>query len=306
MINCGPDGVPSTSTLIAFESAARLGNFSRTARELGTSQSAISRQIGSLERQLSARLFERSRTGVSLTAAGHLYRKAVLVGLGALRAGAAGVAALSDVEPAEVVIACSEEVSRLLVIPGLDALREALGAETQVRILARSHGIVSAPPEIEADVILTWDAGIAAPEDRAVIAAEAVGAFCSPGYAALHAEVLDGPVAGWGGLTFLCPSGPAEHRASWEMWFEAAGRPATGPRYGARDSYTYALEAALAGHGVVLGWRHLVGPHVESGLLVALPGGFVETGRRFHAALTPRGRNRPLARRCLAFFGGAE
>ena len=131
MTGRGPDGVPSTSTLIAFESAARLGNFSRTARELGTSQSAISRHIASLEAQLSTRLFERSRTGVSLTAAGHLYRKAVLVGLGALRAGAAEVAALSDVEPAEVVIACSEEVSHLFVMPGLDALREALGAETR-------------------------------------------------------------------------------------------------------------------------------------------------------------------------------
>ena len=127
MTGRGPDGVPSTSTLIAFESAARLGNFSRTARELGTSQSAISRYIASLEEQLSTRLFERSRTGVSLTAAGHLYRKAVLVGLGALRAGAAEVAALSDVEPAEVVIACSEEVSHLFVMPGLDALRERWG-----------------------------------------------------------------------------------------------------------------------------------------------------------------------------------
>lgn len=303
MTDRGPDGIPSTSTLIAFENAARLGNFSRTARELGTSQSAVSRHIASLEKQLSARLFERSRTGVSLTAAGHLYRKAVLVGLGALRAGAAEVASLSDEKPSEVVVACSEEVSHLFVTPRIEALRQALGPGTAIRILAHAHASATIPPNNEVDVLLTWNEGTAAPEDSAVIAAEAVGAFCSPGYAALHAEVLSGPVTGWGGLTFLCTAGSEEHRASWETWFEAAGRPASEPRYVPHDSDTHALDAALAGRGVVLGSRHLVGRYVESGLLAALSGGFVETGRRFHAALTPRGRNRPLARRCLTYFG---
>ena len=305
MTDRGPDEVPSTSTLIAFESAARLGNFSRAARELGTSQSAISRHIASLERQLSTRLFDRSRTGVSLTAAGHLYRKAVLVGLGALQAAAAELAALSDEEPAEVVIECSEEVSHLFVAPGLDALRKTLGAGIRVRILVRSHGNASVPAEAEADLILAWDEGFAAPEECTVIATGAVGALCSPGYATLHAEVLAGPVAGWGGLTFLCTTGPVEHRMPWDTWFAAAGRPASGPCYKAYESYMHALDAALSGHGVLLGWRHLVGRQLESGLLVALSGGFVETGRRFHAALTARGRNRPLARRCLALFAEA-
>ena len=304
MTDRGPYRVPSTSTLIAFESAARLGKFSAAARELGTSQSAVSRYIAGLETQLSARLFERSPTGVSLTAAGHLYRKAVLVGLGAIRAGAAEVAALVDEEPAEVAIACSEEVSHLLVLPRFEALRAALGERTRVRVLTRSPGIVSALPEPRADVILTWDQAIAAPKDRAVVATGAIGAFCSPGYAAVHTGALNGPVSEWGGLTFLRAGGPPEDHASWETWFDASGRPATGPRYEDHDSYTHALEAAVAGRGMVPGWRHLIGRHVDAGLLVALPGGFVETGRRFHAALTEKGRKRPLARSCLAFFAG--
>ena len=57
--------LPSTSTLLAFESAARNSSFSQAASELGTSQSAISRHIGDLESQLGARLFERSARGVS-------------------------------------------------------------------------------------------------------------------------------------------------------------------------------------------------------------------------------------------------
>ena len=87
----GPYRIPSMSSLIAFETAARCGSFSGAARELRTSQSAISRHIANLEKQLRARLFERSPTGVSLTHDGRRFHRAVLVGLGALRAGAVGV-----------------------------------------------------------------------------------------------------------------------------------------------------------------------------------------------------------------------
>ena len=301
----GPYRVPSTSALIAFESAARHGNFSRAAHELGTSQSAISRHIASLEKQLSARLFKRSPTGVSLTGAGRRFQKAVLVGLGALRAGAAEVAQVSAGEPAEVMIACAEEVSYLFVMPRFEALREALGERVRLRVLALSSGIEHLLPEPAADAILTWDAGIAAPGDRVVVAREAVRPCCSPGYAAVHLETLNGPATGWGRLTFLDLARPGESRASWERWFEAAGRPAGRPRYEDYDSYVYALEAAVAGRGIVLGWRHLIGKHVETGALVALADDFVETGRRFHAVLTDKGRQRPQARACLAFFDGA-
>ena len=56
------------NALIAFESAARHGNFTLAGRELRTSQAAMSRQIGKLETWLSVRLFERS-PGVRLVAA---------------------------------------------------------------------------------------------------------------------------------------------------------------------------------------------------------------------------------------------
>ena len=62
-----PLRLPATSALIAFETAARLGSLSHAAKELGTSQPAISRTMTQLEKQLSARLFERSRNGVTLT-----------------------------------------------------------------------------------------------------------------------------------------------------------------------------------------------------------------------------------------------
>ena len=71
-------------------------------------------------------------------------------------------------------------------------------------------------------------------------------------------------------------------------------------------SHTNALERGVAGCGLVLGCRQLIGRHVETGTLVMQGGGFVETGRLFRAVLTAKGQERPEARACLAFFAGAS
>ena len=302
MSSRGPYRIPPTSVLIAFESAARHGNFSRAARELRTSQSAISRHIASLERQLSTRLFERSRTGVSLTDAGNRYRDAIAVGLGAIHAGAAEVAELSNVERVELVIACSDEISHLFLMPRYAALQKAVGERVQIRIKTYQHNIQYLAPVPVADVILNWDAARAVPEERVVILREEISPICSPGYAAIHAEVMKRPISEWSNLTFLGFTRPNEGWASWEDYFDSAGRPDPAPRFAGYDNYTYMLEAAASGHGIALGWRHFVERYVESGALISLADEFLATGNCFYAMVTEKGRQRPIARKCLSFF----
>lgn len=62
--------IPDLAVLQAFESAARHGNFTKAAIELNLTQSAVSRQIKTLEDQLGVLLFERVRKRVLLSAAG--------------------------------------------------------------------------------------------------------------------------------------------------------------------------------------------------------------------------------------------
>ena len=187
-------------------------------------------------------------------------------------------------------------------MPRYDALRQVLGEDVRVRILTYHHYIQSLPPEPSADILLTWDAAGFAPEDRVLAHREAVRPLCSPAYAAAHAQTLAGPVAGWDGLTFLDLLRPNEGWASWEDWFAVAGRPDRAPRRLGLDSYTYVLEAAAAGHGIALGWRHFIERSLEAGALVALGDGFVEFDNAYYGVLTEKGRRKPLARRCLAFF----
>lgn len=300
----GPYRIPSISALIAFESAARNGSFTLAAGELRTSQSALSRRIAALEEQLSARLFERSRAGVSLTAAGYRFRDAVVAGLAVIEAGAAEATGRSDRK--EVVIACSHDVSQLVMYPGYDALREALGGEVELRISAHRSHSRHPPVDPEADLVLSWMAEhavpSAAPQDVALFFREAVQLICSSEYAATHASVMDGPVAGWGGLTFLDTKRLNLGWTSWSDWFAAVGGPEHPPRFELLDSYIQVLEAAAAGYGVALGWRHFTERYLDSGAVILLDEGFVEFANSFVAVLTSKGRKNPSARECLSFF----
>jgi DNA-binding transcriptional LysR family regulator len=55
----------------------------------------------------------------------------------------------------------------------------------------------------------------------------------------------------------------------WGDWFRAQGRAAPGHRSGLLfNTYTLLIQAAVAGQGIALGWRHLVQDFLEAGQLV--------------------------------------
>ena len=297
----GPYQIPTTTALVAFEHAARFGSFAAVAKELGTSQPAVSHNIAMLERHLGVRLFDRSRTGVSLTEAGRRFHDAVSVGLGIIQTATSAVANQSEDD--QLVIACSIAASHYFVLPRYDALRKALGEQTRISILIFHHDPRNLPLNPVADVVLTWERSVGA-EDQVVIFKEAVRPVCSPDYAAAHADTLNGPVSGWNDLTLLDPSAPDAGWATWEDWFEVAGLPETPPRLMRFDNCVYLLEAAVAGHGIAIGWRNYVDRYLETGALVGLGDGYVERDNHFCGILTQHGRLRPVAWKCLSFFEG--
>lgn len=77
--------LPSLHALYVFEVAARLGSFTRAARELHVTQTAVSHQIKQLENELGQPLFKRSGRGLSLTSAGQAWQQELSVVFGRLR-----------------------------------------------------------------------------------------------------------------------------------------------------------------------------------------------------------------------------
>lgn len=68
-----PPRLPNLKRLRAFDAVALAGSMSGAAGQLGVTQPAITRSVRALERQLSARLLERTRDGSFLTEEGRIF-----------------------------------------------------------------------------------------------------------------------------------------------------------------------------------------------------------------------------------------
>ena len=287
-----------------FECAAHHGSFSAAASQLNTTQPAVSRTIAELERKLAIRLFERRHRGVSLTPAGEIYLEIVRAGLSRIVEGGLLVSGLSDDN--RVVIACGRATSEMVLRPRFENLRRVLGEDAAVRILPFDYDMLNRLDPLDADIVLTWDAGSSAPGDRVVAFRDAVTPVCSPAYAGEYADTLRRPVTEWGPMTFRYLARLARGWVTWEDWFTIVGRPSPEPRYLGNEDYVQLIDATIAGGGLALGWRHFIERHVEMGMLVQVMDDFVEFDRACYAVLTERGRTRPLARRCLDFFADCD
>lgn len=92
-----------------------------------------------------------------------------------------------------------------------------------------------------------------------------------------------------------------EHRSRWFDWeglFRALGI-ASLPTPGALrfDNYTLLIQAAIAGQGVAIGWRHLVDELLAQGLLCRLGEAEAHSARGYYLVLPERKRRQRLTAR---------
>eukprot|EP01036_Dinobryon_divergens_P039822 gene39822-52566_t len=85
--------IPPLQTLVCFDAAARHESYTRAAQELALTQSAVSRQIGTLEAFLGVALFERRVRQVLLTPQGQQFFVQVEPALAQIGAAAQALAA---------------------------------------------------------------------------------------------------------------------------------------------------------------------------------------------------------------------
>ena len=135
--------LPEIPQLEAFRAVVVEGHFGRAAEALGIAQPTLSHRIRALEEAVGARLFERGRAGVRLTAAGVAYARRVDGLLDLL--GKAGNEARSAGEGlgGRLVVACSGALSCTPLPDALDILlreRPDMAVELQTRGLADQLG----------------------------------------------------------------------------------------------------------------------------------------------------------------------
>src|SRR5699024_8141557 len=128
-----PQPLPPLQTLRAYESACRLGSFTRAAEELNVTQSAVSRQIRYLEARLGMPLFIRLDRGVRTTAAGQGFASAVSEAPQTLAQATSELCGHSS--RSTITVGATNAIASLWLMPRLSGFRQR-DPESDIRALA--------------------------------------------------------------------------------------------------------------------------------------------------------------------------
>jgi len=107
-----------------FYETARFSSFSTAAEHLYISQSAISQCIRQLETDLNAKLFTRSRKGVTLTKEGTLLFQKIETAVQAIEQGETLLERLQHLESGELTIAAGDTITSHYLLPYLEKFHE--------------------------------------------------------------------------------------------------------------------------------------------------------------------------------------
>ncbi len=234
--------LPPLSTLIGFESAARLGSFSRAAEELNITQSAISHQVRVLEDHLGQPLFRRIGRRIELVDAGRDFLITAQAALEELRHGVRRLHAYS--KPGSVIIMMPAALASGWFLPRLGDLRvEHPWIDPWVHTSDDAH----VAEEAEIDIVLgptPWsDAGA----QSVLLAQDAMVPLCAPEVAARLPDAPD---------RVRLDAAPLLHDETlndWQSWFSQVGSVRTEFSRGFNFSDTgQMLQAAILGLGVCL------------------------------------------------------
>jgi DNA-binding transcriptional LysR family regulator len=116
---------PTLRQIECFQAVVELGNFSRAAERLKTTQANLSHTIRDLETVLGARLFDRTTRRVNLTDAGRIFAEGALAGLAEIDRAAEFVHDLQSLRRGQVSIAappllCATVIPRLITAVARD------------------------------------------------------------------------------------------------------------------------------------------------------------------------------------------
>lgn len=268
--------IPLLNALAVFEAAARTQSFTAAAAELHIAQSAVSRHVSNLEQYFHLQLFLRQRKKIELTSQGRRLADAVTVGLGHIRSVLNELR--RDTQDKVVTIACSYDFAYLWLMPRFGILRAEL-PDHDIRLIA-SHLYGDFDAE-NVDLSIRYGQRNDWPDANCVrLFGEEAFPVCSPEFLKANPQLRDGGAAALRKAPLL----QAEQRGiNWRIWFTRNNQIPPSLKEPMFSNYHGVLYEALAGRGVALGWKHMLGDLLERGLLVRLTEESIESDSAYFA-----------------------
>ncbi|PTX54411.1 LysR family transcriptional regulator [Litoreibacter ponti] len=231
--------LPPLNALRAFEAAGRHQSFSGAAEELHVSHSAISRHVRGLEDRLGVQLFREASRGVALTQAGARYLAQVTPALDVI---AEATEAFHDTPRGRLVVNSEPTFAIKFLIPRL-AEFEAAHPEVELRLEASQE--LADLARYEADLAIRSIASGKPEQASELISNAPMRVYGAP---SLVGKGLDAPEQ-----VLQFRRYQDRHGNPWGQWAAQAGLdPALFPAPDWRMRSMLSLDAALAGHGVIL------------------------------------------------------
>lgn len=249
--------LPPTAELRTFEAAARRQSFTAAAEELNLTQSAVSRQIRSLETLLGANLFIRERQTVRLTAAGEAYAQEVRGAL--LRIATATLGFRANPMGGTVNLAVLPTLCMRWLVPRLPDFGAAHPGIT-INLITRFSPFDFQAGSLDAAIHFGADHWLGAQLDFLMM--ETVLPVCSPQLKIRYgfskaADLVTAP------LLHLMSRPDA-----WERWFDAMDVPVKEVHGMLVDQIMFAVQAAVASMGVAVLPKFLIEDELQRGDLV--------------------------------------
>ncbi|APX12276.1 transcriptional regulator GcvA [Tateyamaria omphalii] len=280
-----PDRLPPLTALRAFDAAARHMSFAKAAEELNVTPAALSFQIKSLEEHLGTQVFRRLNRAVELTEAGRAMAPGMADGFQTLAT--AWRAAERTLNNETLTVTAGPAFTAKWLAPRLYEFAQA-HPEIELRFSATLKLCDLSRDEV--DVAIRFGPGTDDGVYSMPLAQEWVCPVMTPEMAAKYPtpeSLRDATLIFDDSISFLKPA------SEWDTWFRMMGmdfEPKAGPRFSQAD---HALDAALAGVGVVLGRRAFVVKDLDDGRLVAPFPYALDTGVRFRFLCSEGAENRP-------------
>lgn len=278
------------TALRAFESASRLLSFKAAAEELSVTPTAISHQIRSLEDWLGVALFDRLPRQVRLTEGGERLFRSLH---GALLEVAQSVDTLRPQRSgSSLTLSTTAAFAALWLVPRLGRF---YAQHPNINLRLDTHcDVIDLHQDASVDLVLRYSLDDYPNLYGQCLFDESFGVYGSPEQVALAARRTPTLISVRWHNSKLYAHG-------WEAWCAQSGEHWLQQHPVSReyDEEHYALQAAIAGQGLVLASNILVSESVGSGLLVPYKGEIQVDGAGYSALCVPGRERHPPVR---AFF----
>jgi LysR family glycine cleavage system transcriptional activator len=282
--------LPKLSAILAFETAARTGSLTRAADSLALTAAAVSQQIRQLEQHLGIQLFIRAKSGVTLTEQGADYLAYVQEAFETLR-----------VAQQHVDRQRGQETLTIFALPALASkwLNPAIGdwlahhPQLDIRLHA-THAAVDFAASA-ADFALCFGDQDYPLLEKVRLFQDGVQPVCSPQRQAAGDWARQPLIhVDWGKESQFLPG--------WHEWFTAAGLPPPQRRGLTYNLTSLAIDAAVAGQGILLGQQSLIQRELANGTLVPLAETVLPLSKPYYVVYPQRTLDKPKAAEFLAWL----